>query len=154
MNEALRKAIRHRNQLWRAFTRHRSDANYEAFKSQRNICTSLRRKPIKEYFGKKSDEINQDPRHFWSTYRPFLYSRRAYKSNNIFLKEGEEIITDKTRIAQTFNDDFINIANYIKMPASDEYGQDFASHPSVMAITEAETSPALVLYDRLFIRPL
>ena len=65
--------------------------------TQRNICTSLRRKAIKEYFRKKSDEINQDPRQFWATYPPFLHSRHAYKSNDIILKEGEEIITDKTR---------------------------------------------------------
>lgn len=52
------------------------------------------------------------------------------------LKEGEEIITDKTRIAETFNGYFINIANYIKMPASNEYGQDFANHPSVVAIKQ------------------
>ena len=100
------------------------------------FCTSQRRKAIKEYFRKKSDDISQDPRHFWSTNRPFLHSRRAYKSNDIILKEGEEIITDKTRIAETFNDYFINIANYIKMPASDEYGQDVANHPSVMAIDQ------------------
>ena len=104
MNESWRKAIRHRNHLWRAFKRHRSDANYAAYESQRNVCTSLRRKAIKEYFRKKSDEINQDPRQFWATYRPFLHSRRAYKSNDIILKEGEEIITDKTRIAETFNE--------------------------------------------------
>lgn len=136
MNESWRKAIRHRNHLWRAFKRHRSDANYAAYKSQRNICTSLRRKAIKEYFRKKSDKINEDPRQFWATCRPFLYSRRAYKSNNTILKEGEEIITDKTRIAETFNGYFINIANYIKMPASNEYGQDFANHPSVVAIKQ------------------
>ena len=35
-----------------------------------------------------------------------------------------------------FNDYFINIANYIKMPASNEYGQDFVNHPSVVAIKQ------------------
>ena len=96
----------------------------------------LLRKAIKEYFRKKSDEINQEPRQFWVTYRPFLHSRRAYKSNDIILKEGEEIITDKTHIAEMFNDYFINIANYIKMPPSNEYGQDFVNHPSVVAIKQ------------------
>ena len=137
MNESWRKAIRHRNHLWRMFTRDRTDANYAAYKSQRNICTSLRRKAIKEYFRKKSDEINQDPRQFWATYRPFLHSRRAYKSNDIILMEGKEIVTDKTSIAETFNDYFVNIANGIKMPESNEYGRDFSNHPSVVAIEQS-----------------
>ena len=55
MNESWRKAIRHRNYLWRMFTRDRTGANYAADKSERNICTSLRRNAIKEYFRKKSD---------------------------------------------------------------------------------------------------
>ena len=37
--------------------RHRSDASHAAYKSQRNVCTSLRRKSLKEYFRKKSDEM-------------------------------------------------------------------------------------------------
>jgi len=91
---------------------------------------------IKEYFWKKSDEINQDPCQSWNTYWPFLHSRRAYKSNDIILKEGEEIITDKASIAETFNDYYINIANHIEMPTFDEYGQELVSHPSVNAIEQ------------------
>ena len=56
MTEQWRKAIRHRNKLWKIFTRNRTDANYEAYKIQRNICTSLRRKSDKTAFCK---EINR-----------------------------------------------------------------------------------------------
>ena len=95
------------------FTKDRSDASNAAYKYQRNICTSLRRRAIKTYFRKISDEMNQDPRQFWNTYRPFLHSRRGLKLNDIILKEGTEIITDKSRIANIFNDYFVNIANHI-----------------------------------------
>ena len=64
MNDEWRKAIRYRNRLWKVFTKDRSDANYAAYKYQRNICTSLRRRAIKTYFRKISDEMNQDPRQF------------------------------------------------------------------------------------------
>ena len=53
MTEQWRKAIRHRNKLWRLFMRNRTDASYDQYKIQRNICTSLRRKAIKEHFVKK-----------------------------------------------------------------------------------------------------
>ena len=56
MTEQWRRAIRHRNKLWRLFIRDRTDTNYDQYKIQRNICTSLKRKAIKEHFVKKSSE--------------------------------------------------------------------------------------------------
>ena len=139
MTEQWRRAIRHRNHLWKDFTRNRSDANYAnyaAYKSQRNICTSLRREAIKDYFRKKSEEINQNPRQFWDTYRPFLHSKRSFKANDIILKEDEQIIAEKSAIASIFNYYFINIANHIDIPNCDVYGRDFVDHPRVKAIIE------------------
>ena len=78
--------------------------------------------------------MNQDPRQFWNTYRSFLHSRRGSKSNDIILKEGDEIVTDKSRIANIFNDYFVNIANNIEDPSSEVYGKHFWDHPSMMAI--------------------
>ena len=74
------------------------------------------------------------------TYRPFLHSMRGLKSNDIILKEGAEIITDKSRIANIFNDYFVNIANHIEAPSEEAYGRDFADHPSVMAISGSVSS--------------
>ena len=70
MTEQWRRAIRHRNELWKKFTRNRTDANYEAYKTQRNTCTSLRRKAIKQHFAKKTAGT-ENPHEFWSTFRPF-----------------------------------------------------------------------------------
>ena len=36
MNEQWRKAIRHRNRLWKQFIRERNDTNYATYKMQRN----------------------------------------------------------------------------------------------------------------------
>ena len=46
--------------------------------------------------------MNQDLRQIWNTYSPFLHSRRDFKSNDIILKEGDEIVTDKSRIANDY----------------------------------------------------
>ena len=54
MNEQWCKVIRYRNRLWKNFTRERSDANHAHYKKQRNKCTSLRRKAIKDDF-KRTD---------------------------------------------------------------------------------------------------
>ena len=123
-----------------AIRKDRSDANYAAYKYQKNICTSLHHRAIKTYFRQRSDEMNQDPRQFWNTYRPFLHLRRGLKSNDIILKEDAEIITDKSRIANIFNDYFVNIANHIEAPSEEVYDRDFADHPSVMAISGSVSS--------------
>ena len=60
MMEQWRRVIRDRNKLWK-FTRNRMDAKYEACKTQRNTCTSLRRKAIKQHFAKKTADT-EDPR--------------------------------------------------------------------------------------------
>ena len=136
MTDQWRRAIRHRNHLWRHFTRDKSDTNYAAYKTQRNVCTSLRRKAIKGHFIKRSEEIDQDPRQFWNTYRPFLHSKKSFKSNDIILKENEQIKTEKADIANIFNEYFINIANHINIPSSDVYGEKFVNHPSIKTILQ------------------
>ena len=98
MKEQWRKAIRQKNRLWKRFIRERTDTNYELYKRQRNICTSLRRKAIKTFFDKKSESEN--PREFWDTYRPFLHSRKSTQANDIILKEHDVVITDKKQMAE------------------------------------------------------
>ena len=97
MNEQWRKAIRQKNRLWKRFIRERTDTNYELYKRQGNICTSLRRKAIKTFFDKKSESEN--PREFWDTYRPFLHSRKSTQANDIILKEHDVVVTDKKQMA-------------------------------------------------------
>ena len=53
MTEQWRKAIRHRNKLWRLFMRDRTGVNYDQYKIQSNICTSLRKKGDKRAFCEK-----------------------------------------------------------------------------------------------------
>ena len=83
MTEQWREAIRHRNKLCQLFMRDQTDANYDHYKIQCNICTSLRRKAIKEHFVKRSSEP-ENPRGFWNAYRPFLH-RKTKQANDIII---------------------------------------------------------------------
>ena len=112
MTEQCRKAIRHRNKLWRLFKRDRTDANYDHYKIQRNICTSLRRKALKEHFVKNSSEPKKNPREFWNAYRLFLHGK-TNQANDIIMKENYVVISDKREIAELFNARFIQIAEGI-----------------------------------------
>ena len=75
--------------------------NYEAYKSQRNTCTSLRRKAIKQHFLKKLVET-VNPQEFWSTFRPFLHTKTK-QANDIVLNENEKIINDKKEMYLELN---------------------------------------------------
>ena len=134
MTEKWRKAIRHRNKLWRLFMRDRTDANYDHYKIQPNICTSLRRKAIKEHFVKKSSEP-ENPREFWNAYRPFLHGKTK-QANDIIITENNAVINDKRETAELFNAHFIQIADCVPLMKETDYGQHFENHPSIIAIHE------------------
>ena len=120
MTEQWCKAIRHRNKLWKIFMRQRTDKNNEKYRCQRNTCTSLRRKAIREHFKRKSSKP-ENPHEFWSAYRPFLNSK-AKQANDIILKDNDIVISDKKDIADLFNNHFVQIANYAAQVSEAEHG--------------------------------
>lgn len=132
MTEEWRKEIRHRNKLWKKFRRDRTNRNYDQYKIQRNKCTSLRRKAIKEYFLKKSTEP-ENPRELWNAYRPFLHSK-SKQANDIVLKDNGVVISEKGEIAELFNENFLKVADDVGLISERDYGKDFEDHPSIKAI--------------------
>ncbi|XP_068735466.1 uncharacterized protein [Montipora capricornis] len=123
--------------VWRIFRRERTDENYEQYKCQRNKCTSLRRKAIREDFRRKSLE-SENPREFWSAYRPFLNSKTK-QANDIILKEDNIVINDKKEIADLFNNYFVQTADCAAQVSEADYGQDYEINPSILAIHERNT---------------
>ena len=87
----------------------RMPSNYEAYKAKRNTCTSFRRKAIKQHFARKTADT-ENPRKFWSTFRPFFHTK-SEQANDIILKENNRIISDKKEIANLLNDYFDQIAD-------------------------------------------
>ena len=133
LTDEWQKAICHRNHLWKVFSRNKTDANYSLYKLLRNKCTSLRRKSIISYFRKKSLAQDQDPRHFWTTFSPFLHPCKSQQTNNILLRENERVITDKQSIANIFNNHFVKATSDIEEPKSN-CGANFEDHPSISVI--------------------
>ena len=134
MNEQWRKAIRHRNKLWKKFTHQRTDAYYAEYKKQRNKCTSIRRKAIKDHFKNKSETDN--PRAFWEASHPFMHSRSIKQANDITLIENDVVITDKKELAELFNNYFVHIIDDVQDIKEHNFGLEFSAHPSIRAIAE------------------
>ena len=132
MTKQWRQEIRYRNRLWKKYLKERTDENYCKYKTQRNVCTRLRRKAIKDFFRKKNEE--NSPREFWNVYRPFLHSK-SKQANDIFIKENDVVINQKKDIAEIFNNYFVNIADdLVDKSLQYDYAADFNDHPSVQSV--------------------
>ena len=96
--------------------------------------TSFRRKAIKQHFARKTADT-ENPREFWSTFRPFLHTI-SKQAIDIILKENDRIISDKKEIANLLNDYFVHIADSMPEIRVENYCKDYANHPSIKAIHE------------------
>jgi hypothetical protein len=50
---------------------------------------------------------------FWPTIKPFLSKKGSSSNNHITLSENGEIINDRAKVSEVFNDFFINVAKNI-----------------------------------------
>ena len=111
MTKKLRKAILTRNQYRNKFFRHRSSYFLALYRKHRNLVTLLKREEAKKYFEDKckSGTSNKD---FWSAVKPF-FSKSKTKQDSIPLREGNELITDSTKVCNIFNNFFREIGSNI-----------------------------------------
>ena len=108
-------------------------------------CIELNVTSAPQHFVKKSTETD-NPRDFWSTLRPFLHTK-SRQANDIILKEEDRIITDKKEIAELFNEHFVHIADNVPLREEEDYGEDFANHPSIKAIFENRGTDELACFS-------
>ena len=126
MNNRLRKSIMNKTRLLRVYKRYPTPVNWERFRKQRNVTTSIRRNSIRQYFVERCGD-GPKGEHFYKTIKPFLSSR--YKSGNrsIMIQEGSEVVSEPTSVANSFNEFFANIATSIgndkNLPKASDYSE-------------------------------
>ena len=76
---------------------------------QRNLCVSLRRKAIKQYFSNITSKGIVTNKEFWKTVKPFLTNKGCLENSDIMLINDDEMVTDDKTLAKTFNEHYINI---------------------------------------------
>jgi len=87
-----------------------SRENYLSFKKARNYCNSLNRKTKRQYFKEASSEGVMNNKKFWDTLKPFMTNKGFSTFSNIAINdENEVLITDQNKLAETFNNHYINI---------------------------------------------
>ena len=75
---------------------------------------------------------------------------KSKQANDIILKENDRSISDKKEIANLLNDYFVHIADSMPEIRVEDYGEDYANHPSIKAIHEhrGSSAPACFSFHR------
>ena len=123
MNRVLRNNIMKKTRLHRRFRKFPTPHNWELFRKQRNITTTIRRRSINQYFVERCGEGPKSD-NFYATIKPFISSK--FKTcNNIMIEDDSNVITEPNKVAEKFNDFFANVAKNIgqdkNLPQSDAF---------------------------------
>ena len=90
----------------------------KAYNAQRNLCVCVIRQAKKNFFSKLNTSDVTDKKTFWRTVKPFLTDKVKTKSKITLIEKTfkensteyfEEIISGDKKVADVFNDFFINI---------------------------------------------
>ena len=101
MTEELSKQIMIKSRLRNKFNKHRTREHWENYTRQRNKCTSLPRKTIKEHFSKLCENGVIRKANFWSSIKPFMSNKGCHNSSSLNILEDGVIISDELKVAMT-----------------------------------------------------
>ena len=139
MNKTLKKAILTRNQMRNKFFKYRTDHYLAQYRKHRNAVTLIKRAEIKKYFEEKCKGSTRN-KDFWKAIKP-IFSKTKTKSDNIPLREDDNIITDCKEVCQIFNKFFSEIGSNIGNAEDnsrpiEEIISGYTNHPSIVMIRE------------------
>ena len=144
MTKELRKEIMKRSRLKRIYNRNKRYQDWENYKNQRNLCYSLLRRTKKQYFNNINLKDISDNKKFWKCVTPY-FSEKGSASTKLMLIENEEILTNESKLANVFNDFFLNVTADIdikRYPCMKTFNFEnlkakFANHESITKIKDS-----------------
>lgn len=142
MNKTLKQAIYKKRMLQNKYFKCKNAKNWENFRQQRNLVTSLRRKSINQYFIERCVGGSKC-KNFWPTIKPFLTNKGTVVQKDTILNENGKLICDQSEVCDIFNDFFVNVAKDI----GDTNVVVDHTHPSIQAINSNRVSEGISSLD-------
>ena len=99
-----------------------------ATRNKEIFAQTYSKKTKSKYFRNLNIKDLNDKKMFWKKNKPF-FSEKGLETNNIILKEKNELITNSSTLANLFNNYFINITSTLKLKQSP---QKFSSLPNLL----------------------
>ena len=132
----LLSSIWHRNKLRQLYFKSKDPEDWEKYRLQRNLTSSLRRRKISSYLRSREDRAKGDPKQFWHKTKPFIRCKRSNNERTYRRKENSVLVTDKKKVAEIFNN-YFSFQNLGEEHDSDPYvAVDISVHPSIAAIRD------------------
>ena len=95
----------------------KKNGNLELYRTLRNKISSLIKESKEATYKSKIETGQDDPRSIWKFFKEFgASSKRGNNDKILGININEEIVTDESVLAETFNDYFVNIASRLKEP--------------------------------------
>ena len=100
VTKKLRKAILRRSRLENRFHKNRMAENSKVLKKHKNYCNRLYKRERRNFYSQIDLKEITDNKKFWKTVNP-LFSNKGGCKENIVLVNGDGIISDDAKVAQT-----------------------------------------------------
>ena len=127
MNGEWRRAIYKKNMLKNNIFKFKSQSYWEAYRKQRNYCTSLKKISIKMFFCEHCDGGTKSKK-FRKTIKPFQSKKSDSGDTDIILLENDKVITGEGNVCEILNNYYVNIAKNIGIENEED---DIAQHQDV-----------------------
>ena len=131
ITKELRKEITKRTKLLNIYRRDKSFRSRQAYRRQRNICTSLCKRNKKDYYSNLHPSCVTSNKKFWKSVKP-LFSEKSLTRDNITLIEKGSNTDDSKEVADTFSDFFNNTVKNLCI----ERERNFSNYENLDTITD------------------
>ena len=150
-----------RSRLCNKFLNTKSDIAPKAYHAQRNLCVSLIRQAKKQFFSNLNTNVVTENKTFWKTLKPFLTDKVKTKSKITLIEKkyedsstepSEEIISDEEKVAEIFNNFFVNVVSNLKILNNHNCNMDFqkTDDPVLNAISKYRYHSSIVMINSKF----
>ena len=93
--------------------KHKTTQNWIAYKSQKNKCTSIKKKNIRNHFSNLCTINGASHKKFWESVKPFLSDKRCPWKRKQFTYGNWLANRDDKESSEIFNDHYMNIIEII-----------------------------------------
>ena len=142
LTKTLRKAIMKRSELENKYVKNKTN------EKQRNFCSKLYKKERKKYYEMLDLKNVTDNKEFWKTVKPFL-SDKVTTFPKISLVEKGEIISDESKVANSFSNFFENAIRSLGIKANEYSHENYdLKNPAEIVIKKFEQHSRTNLIDK------
>ena len=159
MTNELSKAVMNKSKTRKKYIKWPSRENFLAMKRAKNYCNNLTRTAKRNFFQRVTKSGFGNNKKFWNAIKPFLTNKAFLTNDNISIKVNDDLVTDKTKLANLFNLHYINIVENISgappviqgnsnKPNEDNttvknISKQYENHSSIINIKNHIDSPAI-----------